>query len=732
MSTTKGYSRRKFLQTTSVFSGGLLIPFFVSAGAKKMAMLDVLGAAGSPEADAAAIAFAPNAYLGISRDNTIHIILAHVEMGQGVWTTLSMLIAEELDCDFTKMKIGHAPPAAPYIHPMFGIQITGGSSTTWSEFDRYRKAGATARSLLVTAAAQQWGVAPESCSTDDGFVIHGDKKLAYGALADAAAQLPPPTEVPLKEAGDWKYIGKGVKRLDTPEKINGTAKFGMDVQFPGLLTALVLRSPVFGGKMKSFDDSKTKAVPGVRKVVAVPSGVAVIGDHYWAVKQGRDVLQVEWDIDPELVFDTTQQWAAYRKLAAQPGAVAARAGDVTAGMSTAVSKIEAEYTLPYLAHACMEPMNCTVKITGDKCEIWTGTQMPGIDQGNAAKVLGYKPDQVEVHTLFLGGGFGRRATGQSDFVVEAVEVARASGEAVKVVWSREDDMRGGYYRPAFMHKVQIGLGPDKKPVAWLHRIVGQSILGGTPFEASVQNGIDGASVEGVNDSPYMKHVANHSVELHSPKNKVPVLWWRSVGHTHTAFVMETMIDELAHTTGKDPVVYRRELLKEHPRMLAALNLAADKAGWSMPLPAGRFRGVAVHESFGSAVAQVVEVSVDKKGAVKVHRVVCAIDCGLAVNPGGVMAQMESGIIFGLTALLYGNISIEKGRVQQRNFHDYRMVRMHETPRIEVYIVPSAEKMGGAGEPGVPPLAPAVVNAVYAATGKRIRQLPIDPAMLARV
>lgn len=718
MSTAFDRSRRKFLRTTSVFAGGLLIPFMVPAGARRMARL------GAAAADDSAVVFAPNAYLGIGKDNTIHIILAHVEMGQGAWTTLPMLIADELDCDWSKIKVGHAPPGQPYLHTVYGLQITGGSSTTWSEFDRYRQAGATARALLVTAAAQRLGIAPEACSTADGYVIAGDKKLSYGELADAASKLPPPGNVPLKPASEWKYIGKGARRLDTPEKINGQAKFGMDVQFPGLLTALVLRSPVFGGKVKSFDAGKTKAIPGVRQVVKVPSGVAVIADHFWAARQGRDALKVEWDIDPALAIDSKGMWDEYRKVADAKGAVAAKAGDVAATLPQATSVIDAEYLLPYLAHAPMEPLNCTVKIADGKCEIWTGTQLPGLDQANAAKILGFKPEQVEIHTVFLGGGFGRRATASSDFVAEAVEVARASGKPVKTVWTREDDIRGGYYRPAFMHRVHIGLGADKLPMVWQHSIIGQSIMAGSPFEAGIKDGVDPASVEGVNDSPYLAAIPNHLVELHSPKNKVPVLWWRSVGHTHTAFVMETLIDELAHAAGQESVAYRRSLLQKHPRHLSALNLAVEKSRWDTPLPAGHYRGVAVHESFGSTVAQVAEISIDK-GALRVHRITCAIDCGLAVNPDGVVAQMESGIIFGLTAVLYGEISLEKGRVQQRNFHDYRMLRMHETPVISVHIAQSTEKMGGAGEPGVPPVAPAIVNAIFAATGKRIRSLPLQ-------
>jgi isoquinoline 1-oxidoreductase beta subunit len=718
MSTQPDISRRKFLQTSSLFAGGLLIPFMVPAGVKRLGAL-----AGTPEAGSA-IAFAPNAYLGIAKDNTIHIILAHVEMGQGIWTTLPMLIADELDCDWNKIKVGHAPPDTPYLHTVYGLQITGGSSTTWSEFDRYRKAGATARSLLVSAAAQRFGVQPEDCRTADGVVYAGDKKATYGELAEAAAKQPPPAPdaVVLKQPSEWKYIGKGSKRLDTAEKINGQAKFGMDVQFPGLLTAVVARPPVFGATMKSFDASKAKAIPGVKQVVTVPSGIAVIADHFWAAKQGREALKIEWNIDPALAFDSAQQWAEYRKLAATKGISAAQKGDAAAALPKAGSTIEAEYLLPYLAHAPMEPLNCTVKLSKDKCEIWTGTQLPGNDQKVAAKILDFKPEQVEINTMFLGGGFGRRANFPSDFVSEAVQVAKASGKAVKTVWTREDDIRGGFYRPAFMHQVKIGLDANKMPIAWQHSIVGQSIMAGTPFES--KDGLDGASVEGVNDSPYLSSIPDHSVELHSPKNKIPVLWWRSVGHTHTAFVMETLIDELAHAAGKDPVEYRRTLLAKHPRHLSALNLAVEKSGWGKPLPEGHFRGVAVHESFGTAVAHVAEISINK-GAIKLHRITCAVDCGLAVNPDGVKAQMESGIIYGLTALLYGEVTVEKGRVKQRNFHDYRILRMNETPVIDVYIADSQEKMGGAGEPGVPPVAPAVVNAIFAATGKRIRKLPLS-------
>ncbi len=473
--------------------------------------------------------------------------------------------------------------------------------------------------------------------------------------------------------------------------------------FPDWLTAVVAHPHGFGAKVKSLDASKAKAVPGVRDVVQIPSGVAVVADHFWAAKLGRDALTVEWDPGPNATLDSKGQLVEYKKLADTKGMPAQQAGDVPGFLSKATKKIEAEYSVPYLAHASMEPLNCTVKISQDKCEIWTGTQFPGIDQAAAARILGFQPEQVTLHTPFLGGSFGRRSTNESDWVVEAVHIAKASGKFIKMVWTREDDMRGGYYRPAFLHRAAVGLGDDGLPIAWQHRIVGQSIMHGTFFEAMmVKDGIDPTSVEGVMGSPYLTSVPNHSVELHSPVVGVPVLWWRSVGHTHTAFVMESLIDELATTAGKDAVEYRRSLLKTHPRHLSALNLVAEKAEWGKPLANGRF----------------------EKGIVHVHRVVCAIDCGLAVNPEGVRAQMESGIVYGLSAALFGEITLEKGQVKQQNFNNYRVLRMNEMPVIEVHIVPSSERMGGAGEPGVPPIAPAVTNAIFAATGKRIRSLPV--------
>ena len=505
----------------------------------------------------------------------------------------------------------------------------------------------------------------------------------------------------------------------------------MDVQFDGLLTALVARAPVFGGTVKSFDDRAARAVAGVRDVVQVPSGVAVVADHYWAAKQGRDALKIDWDTGPHAAgLDDAKLRAEFARLAAAGGgAVASKAGDADAALKRAAKVIEAEYHVPYLAHAPMEPLNCTVKIGADRCEIWTGTQFQTMDQGVAAKITGLAPEQVQIHTTFLGGGFGRRATPSSDFVSEAVYVAKAAGKPVKTVWSREDDVRGGYYRPMYLQRARIGLDAQGRPVAWKHVMVGQSIIMGSPFEkALVKNGIDSTSVEGVADSPYLRDIGDRFVELHSPQTGIPVLWWRSVGHSYNAFVMESLIDEAAHAAGRDPVEYRRSLLGAHPRHLAALNLVAEKAGWGAKLPAGRARGVAVHESFGSYIAQVAEVSLlDAPGGgkrIRVHRFVCAIDCGLAVNPDGVRAQMESGINFGLGAALYSELTFKDGRVQQSNYHDYRVLRLDEAPAIEVHIVASAEKMGGAGEPGTAPVAAAVANAVFALSGQRLRELPL--------
>jgi len=717
MSTGADLTRREFLKTAALSTAGLVVAFYVPLRGR------FASAAEAPAAAPAKLAPA-NAFLRIAPDDTITVLLAHSEMGQGIWTSLPMVIAEELDADWSTIRVEHAPAAPVYANPAFGIQATGGSTTTWSEFDRYRQVGAAARMLLVQAAAQRLGVPASDCRTADGAVIAGGQRLRYGELANAAARLPMPETVALKDPKDWKVIGKPTRRLDTPEKIDGRAVFGMDVRLDGLLTAVVAHSPVFGGKVKSFDDSAARAVPGVRKIAQVPSGVAVVADHFWAALKGREALKVDWDPGPGATLDTGAMLAEFRRLAGTRGRSAAGAGDVPGALGKAQRSVNAEYVVPYLAHAPMEPLNCTVRIGADRCEIWTGTQFQTVDQATAAGITGLKPEQVELHTTFLGGGFGRRANPASDWVSEAVHVAKAAGAPVKTVWTREDDMRGGYYRPMFLHRVAVGLGEDGMPTAWDHTLVGQSVMAGTLFEPSyAATGIDPSSVEGTADSPYLKAVPNHRVQLHDFKSSIPVLWWRSVGHSHTAFAMESMIDELARAAGVDPVAYRRKLLAGQPRHLGVLELAAAKAGWGTPLPASRARGIAVHESFGSYVAQVAEVSV-QEGRIRVHRVVCAIDCGIAVNPMTIEAQMQSGIAFGLSAALESQISFKDGRVEQSNFDDYRVLRLPEMPQVEVHIVSSREKPGGVGEPGTPPIAPAVANAVAALTGKRLRELPL--------
>jgi isoquinoline 1-oxidoreductase beta subunit len=654
----------------------------------------------------------------------VTVLLAHSEMGQGIWTGLAMLIAEELECDWSKVKSEHAPAAPLYAHPAFGIQMTGGSSSTWSEFDRYRNVGATAKDMLVRAAAARWKVAPAACRVANGVISHGKDQLSFGKVAQAAMALTPPKSVKLKDPKDWKLIGTSVKRLDTPEKITGRAQFGIDVQFPGLRVACVARPPAFGAKLGKFDGAAALKVPGVEKVVPTANGVAVVAKHFWAAKVGRDALQIEWTPPEGGGIDSAKQMADFRATAHKPGAIVTEKGKFDAAFGAAKTKLEAEYEVPYLAHAPMEPLNCTVKIDGGRCEIWTGTQFQTGDQMATAQILGIPPDKVTIHTTFLGGGFGRRANPVSDFVAEAVIVAKAAGVPVKVVWTREDDIHGGFYRPAYAHRIRTGLDEHGKPVAWDHVVVGQSILAGTPFEPMlVKHGVDGTSVEGLAESPYLEDTGALRVSLHSPRTPITVLWWRSVGNTHTAFAMEGMIDECAHAAGQDPLAYRLSLLKDKPRHAAALQLAADKAGWSSPPPPGRARGLAVHESFGSIMAQVAEVSVDH-GQIRVHAVTCAVDCGTAVNPLGIEAQVQGSVAFGLSAALHGKLTLVGGKVQESNFHDYPVLRMHEMPKVSVHIIQSKAKMGGIGEPATAPIAPAVANAVFVLTKQRLRSLPL--------
>jgi isoquinoline 1-oxidoreductase beta subunit len=666
-----------------------------------------------------------NAFLAIGTDDVVTILVNKSEMGQGVYTSLPMLVAEELECDWTKVRVASAPVDPVYNHTVFGLQMTGGSTSVSSEWERMRKMGAVAREMLLAAAAEIWKVEASSCRAEAGRVVHSSgRNLTYGQLTAKAATMPVPQEVSLKNPSTFKIIGRSMRRLDTPEKTDGKALFGLDASVPGMLTAVVARSPVFGGRVKSFDVEKAKGVPGVQEVIQVESGVAVVADSFWAANLGRRALKVVWDEGSFAGFSTAAMREEYARLAKTPGSVARREGNPEASLEKAAKRIHAEYEVPYLAHAMMEPLNCLVDLQADRCEIWTGTQFQTVDRDAAAREAGLKAAEVQIHTTLLGGGFGRRANPKSDFVVEAVQVAKAVQKPVKVIWTREDDIKGGYYRPMWYDRISAGLDANDGLTAWRHTIVGQSILQGSPFEnALIRGGIDATSVEGAEDIPY--EIPNLLVDLHSPQIGVPVQWWRSVGHSHTAFVVESFMDEVAQRARRDPFEFRRRLLAGHPRHKAVLELAAEKAGWGKPLPPGRGRGIALHESFGSFVAQVAEVSIEPGGEIRVHRVVCAVDCGRVVNPDTVGAQMESGIVFGLSAALYGAITFKNGRVEQRNFNDYPVLRLGEMPEVGVHIMQSQEPPSGVGEPGVPPIAPAVTNALFALTGKRIRRLPIS-------
>ena len=706
-------TRRALLQKSLLSGAGLFVAFHVP---RKLGAVPQAAAKQLPD---------PNAFVRVAPDGSVTVLLAHSEMGQGIWTSLAMLVAEELDCDWSKIRVEHAPAAPVYAHPAFGMQMTGGSTSTSSEFDRYRQAGALARAMLVRAAAANWKMDAKKLRTENGFVLRGKEKLSCGELAVAAQGQTRPQSFKLKNRKDWKILGKPTRRLDSPEKVIGKAGFGIDVRFPGLRTALVARSPVFGGTVKSFDPAKARAVKGVEQVVQVPSGVAVVASNFWSAKLGRDALQIDWDLGPGASLDSAKLLEDYRAQAQTKGAVATEKGDADAALSGAAKKVIAEYDVPYLAHATMEPMNCAVKLEGDRCEIWTGTQFQTMDQMTAAKIAGIPQQNVSIHTQFLGGGFGRRATPSSDFVAEAVHVAKVAKVPVKVVWTREDDIQGGYYRPLFLHRIEAGLDSQGRPVGWRHSIVGQSILTGTPFEQfMVKNGIDATSVEGVVDSPYLEAIRDRRVVVHSPRLPVPVLWWRSVGNTHTAFAMESAIDELAWAAGRDPLEFRSMLLADKPRHLRALKAAAKKAGWGTPPSKGRARGLAVHESFGSIVAQVAEVSVDKDKEIHVHKVSCAVDCGTAINPLGIEAQVQGAMAFGLAAVLHSEVTLKAGRVEQSNFHDYLVLRMPEMPDVSVQVLESDAKMGGIGEPAAAPISAAVANAVYALTRQRLRSLPL--------
>lgn len=709
----QGVSRRSVLGAGAAFGGGLMIGWRLPASAASDAET-----------------FAPNAFIRIDRQGMVTVISPKIEMGQGTYTSLPMLVAEELDVDMANVLVDHSPPNDKlYGDPLInGLQITGNSTAIRAFYMPLRQAGAAARQLLIAAAAQTWKADPSTLTTEPGVVVHAAtrRKIGYGDLVDAAAKLPVPTDVKLKDPRAFRIIGTPAKRLDVAGKVDGTAVFGIDVKVPGMKIATVAASPVFGGAVASFDEAAAMKVPGVRQVARLDNAVAVIADHYWAAKQGLEAAAVKFDDGPHASVTTTGIVAAMAKASEQKGAVAQSKGDADAAFEAASTRVEAIYEAPFLAHAAMEPINCTVHVKADGCDIWVGTQAPSVAQMVVSKVLGLAPKQVRIHNHLLGGGFGRRL--EVDFIVQAALIAKQASHPVKVVWSREEDIQHDMYRPYYYDRIRAGLDASGMPVAWSHRITGSSIIARFAPPA-FQNGIDPDAVDGAIDLAYA--IPNVAVEYvrHEPPG-IPTAFWRGVGPTHNVYVVESFIDELAAAAKKDPFEYRRALLAKNPRALGVLERAAGKAGWGTLLGPRKGRGVSLQHVFGTYLCEVAEVSVAENGEVRVDRVVCACDCGVAVNPDTVKAQLESGIIFGLTAALYGEITLENGRVEQSNFDNYQMLRIDQTPVIEIDLVASHEAPGGIGEPGTCSLAPAVLNAIYAATGVRLRKLPIRPRELA--
>jgi len=728
MSTTliENLSRRRFLQGSAGLTLGFCLPAIAAAG--KAAISSTPGAN-----------FAPNAFLRIGADNSVTVISKHLEMGQGTYTGLATILADELDADWKDVRVEGAPADAKRYNNVFWgpTQGTGGSNAMANSWDQMRKAGATGRSMLVSAAAKRWQVGAADIVVRDGVLSHAasGRKASFGELALDAANESVPTEVKLKDPKDFRLIGKQAGRKDSAAKTNGSAQFTQDVFLSGMLVAVVAHPPLFGATVKSFDASKAKAIKGVVDVVQIPQGVAVLASDTWSAKTGRDALLVNWDESKAFKLGSDEIFARYKEMAKKPGLVAKQTGDTDKAFAGAAKVVTAAFDFPYLAHAAMEPMNCVVRLNADSCEVWNGEQFQTVDQGRVAALFGLPVEQVKLNMLYAGGSFGRRASTQSDYVLEAAHIVKAiNGRApVKLVWLREDDMRAGYYRPLFHHALEAALDGNGQLIGWRHRLVGQSILTGSPFEkVMVKDGIDHVSVEGASNLPYA--IPNLTVDLHTPSDiAVPVLWWRSVGSSHTAYSTEVFIDEVAAAMGKDPLALRLELLAEHPRHAAVLKLAADQAGWGKPLKAAngerRGRGIAVHESFNSFVAQVAEVTVKKDGSIKVDRVVCAVDCGTAINPDNIRSQVEGAVGFALSAALHGEITLKEGRVEQGNFDSYAPLRIGEMPLVEVHIVASTAAPTGIGEPGVPPVAPAVANAIAAATGKRLRKMPFNTAEL---
>jgi isoquinoline 1-oxidoreductase subunit beta len=706
-------SRRWFLKAAAATAGTLLIGFRLSA---------------ATAADATSEVFAPDAFIRIFPSGKITLIMPQVEMGQGIYTAIAMILAEELDAAFDRITLEAAPPNdALYANPALGLQATGGSTSVRAFWMPLRKAAAGARSLLVAAAAKVWGVDPATCRTAKSEVLHdaSGRRLAYSALVADAAGMTPPKDPPLKPPADFQLVGKPLKRLDTPDKVNGKARFGIDAMPPGVKFATLAACPVFGGKVGRVDDSKAKGLPGVRQVIVLDDLVAVVGDHMWAAVQGLDALKIVWDEGANAAVSTAQIWAQIRTASEKEGAVAKTVGDAAKTLSSDQA-IDAAYELPFLAHAPMEPMNCTVHLTPDSCEIWVGSQVLARAQAVAAKVSGLPLDKVVVHNHLLGGGFGRRL--EVDYVEKAVRIAQKVDGPVKVVWTREEDIQHDIYRPVYRDRLSAALSGDRI-VGWKHRIAGSSIIARwlTP---AFKNGVDIDAVDSAADLPY--EIPNLRVEyVRDEPPAVPTGFWRGVGPNNNVFAIESFIDELAKRTGKDPIAFRGEMLGKTPRLIAAINLAASKAGWGGALPARVGRGIAAQTAFGSFIATVAEVEVDSDGEVRVRRVVLAVDAGIVVNPDTVIAQVQGGLIFGITAALYGEITIENGRVQQSNFNDYRMLRIDQTPAIEIHLIKSGEAPGGIGETGTTAAPPAIGNAIFAATGVRLRRLPIDRDALAQ-
>jgi isoquinoline 1-oxidoreductase beta subunit len=699
-------NRRTFLKVTAG-GGALLISGYIP-GLREQSTSEAAGT------------FEPNIWLKIASDDTVTIVLTQLEMGQGVMTSMPMLVAEELDIDFNKIKTEWAPADPKYGNPNFGgAQLTAGSNSVRGMWKILREAGASARMMLVTAAAQTWSVADNTCSTEKGEVVHkpSGRRAKYGTLVDKAAKLPVPKTVSLKSPKDFRLLGQNTARLDIPEKVNGKAVFGLDVKRPDMLTARVVRCPVFGGKVDSFNADKAKAVPGVRNVVKISSGIAVVADNYWAASKGAQALEVKWNEGPLANLSSAEIMKKYSTLAEQPGKIARNDGDAQAAVKGNSHSFERVFEVPFLAHACMEPMNCTADVRADRCDVWVPTQGQTASHEAAVAASGLPSKAVNVHTTYLGGGFGRR--GEADFVTDAVETSKAVGKPVKVVWTREDDIQHDYYRPITYVRMWGTVDSAGKPVAFMQRMVQQSLmkrLGSLP-----ENGVDFISVDGSATLPY--DIPNIRVEYIESDPGVPYGFWRSVGASVQGYVVEAFIDELATTAGKDPYQFRRDLLSKAPRHRAVLDMVAEKSGWGKPLPAGRARGIAVMEAFGSIVGQVAEVSVTN-GAVKIHKVWCAVDTGWVINPDTIKAQMEGGTLYGLTAALKGEITVQNGRVMQHHFNDYQVIRHNEAPEVDVHIVPSTETPGGIGEPSTALAAGALVNAISAATGKRIYKLPM--------